>query len=171
MIINKQRMSKKWIYTTALLAFILIITSCQKKLEKDFHNGSFAFELPDTTVYFNYHNVLNVTYDQLGEGTNIHFYGDQYDSLDLDYYHFEFHFWNSGVYQTNTEYLEGELNTGNYCQGYIDAADSTHGTYIFDGSVLSFEQVDETRVKGTVTGEYHHWSDLIPATCYFEFTQ
>jgi hypothetical protein len=159
---------KKLPYTLGILAITFTISCSPKTLTKVYHTGSIEVVFPDTTISFSNNAVINIEYEDLGEGTNIHFYAEQYDSL--GFYNVAANFWNSGVYAPGYEYLEGVLNNGNGATIYPMMGDTAEGSYNFNQQTLVFDQVDENRVKGSYYGTYDHWSTDVPVTCNFDFT-
>lgn len=159
---------KKIIYYLGIPVITFIVSCGPPQLTKVYHNGSIEVVFPDTSINFSNNAVINIAYESLGEGTNIYFYAEQYDSL--SYFNVEAHFWNSGVYQPGYEYLEGVYNNGNYATIYPMMGDTAAGSYNFNQQTLVFDQVDENRVKGSYYGTYNHWALDVPITCNFDFT-
>lgn len=159
---------KKHIFSICTVIVIFLLSSCEKTLTKVYHTGSIEVVFPDTSINFSHNEVINIEYDQLGEGTYIHFYAEQYDTL--SFYNVAANFWNSGVYQPNHEYLEGVLNNGNDATILPMMGGVYGGSYNFNQQTLVFDKVDEFRVKGSYYGTYDHGADEVPITCNFDFT-
>ncbi len=158
---------KKIIYSISILVIVITSSCGPKQLTKVYHNGSIEVVFPDTIINFSHNAVINIQYDQLGEGTSIHLYAEQFDTL--YFYNVAANFWNSGIYQPGYEYLEGVLNNGNDATIYPMMGDTAEGSYNFNQQTLVFDQVNEDRVKGSYYGTYDHWALEVPITCNFDF--
>jgi len=72
---------KKIIYSISILVIVITSSCGPKQLTKVYHNGSIEVVFPDTIINFSHNAVINIQYDQLGEGTSIHLYAEQFDTL------------------------------------------------------------------------------------------